>query len=180
MNFMAYDLYAVIASWQEIGIFGIALPFLLIFTLSFAILEKTKILGNKQKNLNTIVSFVLGLLFIQNVYLVESLQIFLPKIAYALLFFLMFLLLMGVFTGKAEAFKKWVWVPVILAAIALIWASTSDVEGYGGILGWWAGINDEVKSWLVIAIFLALVIFLVHKSGESGGGGGGGGRGTHP
>lgn len=161
---MAYDFFSVIASWQEIGVYGVLLPFLLIFTLTFAILQKTKILGDKHKNLNIIVSFVLGLLFLQNVYLVESIQIFLPKIAYALLFFLMFLLLIGVFTGSADTFKKWTWVAVVLAVLALLWASSSDYTG--GFLDWWRD-SPELSQFIWIGLIVGGLIWLVQQDSGS-------------
>lgn len=40
------------------------LPFLLVFALVFAILDKTKILGEEKRQINAIVAFVIGLIFI--------------------------------------------------------------------------------------------------------------------
>ena len=39
------------------------LPFLLVFFIVFAILEKTKLLGDGQKQLNALLAFVIGLIF---------------------------------------------------------------------------------------------------------------------
>jgi hypothetical protein len=56
---------------KELGFFDVVLPFLLVFTIVFAILEKTRILGTMKvsdgtdvanKNLNSVVAFVIGLL----------------------------------------------------------------------------------------------------------------------
>ena len=40
------------------------LPFLLVFTLVFAILEKTKILGDGKRQIDAIVALVIGLIFV--------------------------------------------------------------------------------------------------------------------
>ena len=40
------------------------LPFLLVFTLVFAVLQKSKILGDNKKQIDAIVSLVVGLLLI--------------------------------------------------------------------------------------------------------------------
>ncbi len=45
---------------REVGVFDFLLPFLLIFSIIFAILEKTKILGEDKSNINIIVSTVIG------------------------------------------------------------------------------------------------------------------------
>jgi len=43
-------------------------PFLLIFFIVFAVLEKTKVLGDNQKQLNALVAFVIGLIFVGAVF----------------------------------------------------------------------------------------------------------------
>jgi len=53
---------------SRLGVFDVILPFLLVFTIVYAILEKTKVLGTEKvggkvasrKNLNSMVSFVIG------------------------------------------------------------------------------------------------------------------------
>src|SRR3989338_8827869 len=60
----------VIGFFDKIGVYDIILPFLLVFTIVFAILEKTKILGlekidgkeTTKKNLNSMVAFVIAFL----------------------------------------------------------------------------------------------------------------------
>ncbi len=170
---MAYDLFTVIAKWQELGVFGVLLPFLLVFALTFAILQKTKILGADHRNLNIIVSVVLGLLFLQNVYLVELVQLFLPKIGMAMLFFLMFMLLVGVFMGDkvwGEG-NGWKTAAIILAAIGLLWASFSDYADTGVL--WWledflASIGLSIQS-LVFLIVIIVALYLMTREGGHGG-----------
>ncbi len=164
---MAYDLFTVIQTWQDVGVFGVLLPFLLIFTISFAILQKSKILGDAHKNLNVIVSAVLGLLFLQNIYLVGLVQTFLPKIGMALLFFIMFLLLMGTFMGDTATTwaGTWKWAALILAAIAVLWASMSDFEG-GGVLWWLQDFLDSIGlnlQMLGLLLVVGVVIFLITR-----------------
>src|SRR3989338_3319293 len=48
---------------QKFGFLDFILPFILVFTIVFAVLEKTKILGEK-KNFNVVVALVMGLLFV--------------------------------------------------------------------------------------------------------------------
>src|SRR3989344_5016519 len=108
---MAYDLFQVVATWQDIGIYGVALPFLLVFVITFAILEKIQIFGANGKKVHVVIALVLGLLFLQNIYLIERLQFILPKVAFSLLIFVLLLLLLGSLTGKAHdaSDKKWTW-----------------------------------------------------------------------
>src|SRR3990172_1840746 len=50
-----------IADLQNWGIVDVLLPFLLFFTIIFAILEKIKVLGEKSKKFNVVVALVMAL-----------------------------------------------------------------------------------------------------------------------
>lgn len=172
---MAYDLFSVIATWQEIGVFGVLLPFVLVFALSFAVLQKTKILGD-HKNLNVIVSLVLGLLFLQNVYLVEKIQLFLPNVSFAVLVFLALLLLVGVFAGDklSEWTSKWKWFAVVAATIALVWAFTSDYLGESSDFFAWLSAFSETRifQYVLLGVIVAVLIALVAAGDKKPSGGG--------
>src|SRR3989338_8886122 len=78
-NSMATPFRQVIEFFDTIGLFDVVLPFLLVFTIVFAILEKTKVLGTEdiegkkytKKNLNAIASFVMAFLVVASSELVE-------------------------------------------------------------------------------------------------------------
>jgi len=70
---------SVIEFFGDIGIYDVILPFLLIFTIVFAILEKTRIFGTEKiegeevtkKNINAMVAFVVGFLVVASTRLVS-------------------------------------------------------------------------------------------------------------
>ena len=63
---MAYSqLQAYITQFENFGLFDVALPFLLIFTLFFAILEKISLFGKDKTNINVIVSLVIAFFVIR-------------------------------------------------------------------------------------------------------------------
>ena len=166
---MAYDLYSVIQQWQEIGIYGVLLPFLLIFAISFAVLEKIQIFGAGKKQINVLISAILGLLFLQNVYLIERIQFILPKVAFSLLIFVVFLLLAGVLSGKThEASNGWSWLAFLAAAIFLIWSlSPLESEGFG-----WDPIYyffDTIPQWIVVVAIVGTILYFLTKEPGSGG-----------
>ena len=43
---MALDLASILNNWNQMGMFSIVFPFLIIFAIVFAILQKTKIFGD--------------------------------------------------------------------------------------------------------------------------------------
>jgi len=162
---MAYDLFQVIATWQEIGIYGVLLPFLLIFAISFALLEKIRIFGDK-RNINMIVSLVLGLLFLQNIFLVEQIQFILPKVGFSLLLFVLLLLLVGVFTGETkQASGKWTWLAFVVAIIFLVWSLSPD-EGYGFAFDPIFYFFESIPQWVVLVAIVGGLIYLLTHEGK--------------
>ena len=95
---------------QEIGFYDVVLPFLLVFTVFFGVLEKTKIFGTEdkdglapKKNLNAMVAFVVAFFVISAKEIVNSIQESLPLVALGLLAIISFLMLIGsMFSGEKE------------------------------------------------------------------------------
>ncbi len=96
----------------EIGIYDVILPFLLIFTIVFAILEKTKIFGTERvegmegeitkKNLNSIVAFVVAFLVVASSRLVAIVNEVASNFVILLMLSILFLLLVGSFHKEEE------------------------------------------------------------------------------
>ena len=106
-------------------------PFLIVFFILFAILEKTKLFGEDKKQLNALISFVIGLVFISAIFpkmVVENLILFL-SVAIVIMFVVM--LLWGFIFAKEEGgfsftpSMKWgLFVVVTIAIIiAVLWAT---------------------------------------------------------
>lgn len=92
-----------------VGIIGIEwfsqviLPFILVFTLIFAILEKSKILGEGKHQVNSIISLVIGLLIIGVGVARDMINDIIPVIAVVAVIIFVFMLLLGVTAGKEGA-----------------------------------------------------------------------------
>lgn len=98
---------------DKIGIYDVVLPFLLVFVIVYAILEKTKVFGTEtidkkevsRKNLNAMAAFVIGFLVISSTSLVASISSFVANMVLLLILSVTFLLLVGSFT-KPEEMKE--------------------------------------------------------------------------
>src|SRR3989344_4332425 len=90
----------VIQTLQDIGVFNYVLPFLLIFSIFIAILEKTQILGEGKTNINVVVSASAGLLVLAQQGIVETINLFIPRISLIMLVTLMGLLIIALVAGK--------------------------------------------------------------------------------
>ncbi|MBW2981770.1 hypothetical protein KY343_02710 [Candidatus Woesearchaeota archaeon] len=100
----------VIGFLNELGIYDVVLPFLLVFTIVFAILEKTRILGIEEiegkkytkKNLDALVAFVVAFLVVASTRLVAVINKALANIVLLILLAVFFLLLVGSFAKEGE------------------------------------------------------------------------------
>ena len=107
---MASPLQNAIQFFKDFGLFDVVLPFLLVFALVFAILEKTKILGEEtvkgdkipKRNLNTLVAFVIGMITVATNKVVNAINVALPNIVLIIISFVAFLLMVGVFFSSEE------------------------------------------------------------------------------
>ena len=152
------------------------LPFLLVFTIVFAVLEKTKVLGDDKKRLDAIVAFVVGLVFVTAIFpkaVITNLILFLTV---SLIIVFVILLIWGFIYGssKGEGFKLEPWMKWTLGGLAgvglifvLVWAIGSQT----GLLDWvfereWSG-----PFWtnLVFIVVIVIAIALALKTKSSGG-----------
>ena len=143
-----------------------ALPFLLMFFIVYAVLEKTKVLGDS-KQVNSWLSFVIALIFVSVAYptIVASNLILFLTIAMVTMF--VALLLWGFVSGSTEiklehTALKWGFgiVIVIAVVIALLWA-TSSLTGLQEFLfeqSWSNSLWTNVLFVVVIGAALAVAL----------------------
>lgn len=143
---------------QGSGVYEYILPFLLIFSITFAILEKTKILGGtEKKNINVIVSVIIGLIFVTQFSLVYTLNNFLPKISLYIVVAVMAMILFGIFGAKVHEGLGGIGLVVaaIISLVAIYWGLSPSL---GFKLPYWVQNNfDVIIVLIVIIIIIALV-----------------------
>jgi len=153
----------VLGQWSEIGLFSYILPFLLIFAIVYAILDKSKILGDN-KGVHIIVSLAIGLLSLQFNFVSNFFSVIFPYTGIGLSILLVALILMGLIGG--ERFSKYVWfglgaiIFIVIVLVSLTHFNLLNLNlNYSG--NWFS------QSWPTILIFLVIfgLIFLIIKSG---------------
>ncbi len=141
----------------------IALPFLLVFTLIFAILEKTSILGDDNKQINAIIGFVVGLLLIAFPYARDMIVNLVPVLAVIAVVMLIFMMLYG-FAGGGIGEESWIkyafgaLIGVALIISVLVFSGTWDFI-IGG-LETESGQNIAGNIFFVVIIVAAMVALL--------------------
>ena len=119
----SFDFRTFVGYLQDIGAYEIFLPFLLVFAIVFAVLEKTKIFGEKS-NINVVVAFIIGLLLVVQQGVVATINNFLPQVSLIIVVALAFLLVVAMLAGREfEGLKNWgLTAATIIAVIALVLA----------------------------------------------------------
>jgi len=151
------------------------LPFFLVFFLVFAILEKTKLLGAENKQINALISFVIGLIFVAafNYSAVVNNLVLFAVIAIVVLFIglLLWTFVSGGETGfwssdKTPGLRTIILVALFIAvALGVIWAFGIPISGGEGSLTgflfqqvWSQPFWTNLIFIVLIGVALALVI----------------------
>ncbi len=155
--------------FQAWGVMDFLLPFLLVFTIVFAVMQRTKILGDK-KNYNVIIALILGLLFvvphITGTYPlgydpVQVMNESLPSIALVAVAAIMLLLLMGIFGANfAETMVPFIAIAAILFVAYIFGASLNLWNGPYDIFYWW---STEITELIIILLVFGLVVAFIVK-----------------
>jgi hypothetical protein len=147
----------------------ILLPFVLVFVLVFAILQKSKILGEGKTQIDALVSLVIGLILVATPPARDFIVRLMPWLAVGLAVILVFLVLFS-FVGNGSWNAKWLKIVVgILSGIFLIvvvlWAS-----GESGAIGDFFSNNVSggiISNIILIAIILGAVLIVALTSKPS-------------
>lgn len=160
-----WDFRTIAMDWSSMGMFDILLPMLLIFTIVYAVLQRTKILGDKQP-VNAIVALIVGFFTMGNP---QISQFFLPlfsNAALGLAIFAVFLLLMGLIMPGAEE-GTWNNITLIGGVAMFFWIMSRAADYFGDYLifsrSWWA--NNA--GWIIPLILVIIVIGLVASDSGS-------------
>ena len=78
------------------------LPFILVFTLIFAILQKTQLLGEDKKQINSMIGLIVGLILISFPFARDIVVELMPFLAVSAVILLVFMLLYGFIMGKKD------------------------------------------------------------------------------
>jgi hypothetical protein len=151
---------------NELGLYDVVLPFLLVFTVVFAILEKTKVLGkgedadgnpSTKKNLNAMFAFVSAFLVIASTKLVGVINEAVANIVLLLILAICFMLLVGAFQGDGEFTLEnspgWVKFFMFFMFIAIVLIFLNALDWLSGILRL---IERADKEWVTSFIFLLI------------------------
>ncbi len=156
----------------------IILPFLLVFTIVFAVLEKTAILGVDKKNFNVVIALVMALGVViphatgnypSGMDPVELINKILPSVSILVVAVIMLLILIGVFAHDK----------IFLGLTAPGWIGFFSVLAilfiFGNAAGWWGGsvssaledfFGEDAVSVVIMILVFGLVISFITGGGK--------------
>lgn len=165
----------VISFFQRIGIYDVVLPFLLTFTITFAIFEKSKILGTEtidehvytKKNLNAMAAFVIAFMVVASGKLVETITQVSANIVVLVLLGVFFLLLVGTFYAPKEkepiALEKgWKATFTVIMFVGIVFVFLDAIKTEAGV-SWLDRLLGYIgQFWTSTAVAsIILIIFLI-------------------
>lgn len=166
------DLYSIMYMLETSGVYQYFLPFLLIFVVLFAILEKTYIFGKNtdnstKTNINVVVAIIISLFLIVQTDLILFMFSYLSRMALFIVMGIMFMLVVAMFFGNKDS-KKFegfgMTAGVIIAIVALLWSLSSST--YGSAFPYWFYISESTISAILLIAVLVGVIGLVAKTSK--------------
>jgi len=144
----------VLQNWESLGIFSYVLPFILIFAVVYAILDKVEVFEGKN-SLNMVIALAVGLLALQFEFVPLFFSEIFPRAGIAISVLLVALILAGAFIDWKDEKKRWHWIFFGLAAIAFLLVIANSFAAFSFFgSGWW---DDYGSAIIVLVVLIALV-----------------------
>ena len=181
-----------IAFMERLGVYDIVLPFLLVFTLMYAFLEKTKVFGTEmyyadddthhqkgfqgsRKNLNAMVSFVVAFFVVASAQLVAIINKTLSQVVLLLVLAFSFMLVAGSFHKQTdEGFfleGSWKTIFMVITFIAIIFIFLNAL-GWADLVWRWilrTGTSDSIAALILVGLLVGFMSW-VTKTPSAGSG----------
>lgn len=143
----------------DLGLLDVVLPFILVFTLSYAVLQYTKVFGvendKPRTNINAMVAFVLGFLAIAAVNVLDLINVLTSSLVIASIVGLMSAILVGLIGGSSTSA---IVAGLSLATFALLALNALASKGV---------IPDWILPFLMIGALVLTVAFVWPKKAPS-------------
>ena len=172
----------VLEFFRQLGVYDVILPFILVFTIMFAILERTQIFGVEKgakdktytkKNLNAMVSFVIAFLVVASSRLVATITKISSEIIVLLLLIVFFLMLVGTFRtheeikeGKLLTETAWRYTFMTIIGISMVFIfldaiTTEAGETWLEVFLDWLGQFYTNAAVAAIVLIIVVIIFMI-------------------
>jgi len=163
MTGMVTTVTDVLNIWNDLGVFSYVIPFLLIFAVIFAILDKSKMLG-ENRTIESIVAASIGLLSLQFDFVSEFFAVIFPRFGIGISVFIVLLIMIGFFFPEGNPKGKGKWIGWVVGIGVVLW-SLSAWDEWSGQSGFGGFFVENIWSIIVLAVLITIIV-LVGKSGK--------------
>ncbi|MEK6817313.1 MAG: hypothetical protein AABX80_00780, partial [Nanoarchaeota archaeon] len=161
----------VLAQWQAAGVFSYALPFLLLFALTFGLLTRTGLFTTKDstgkeiggKSINAIIALSVSLMALQFDFVSVFFSEIFPRFGVALSVILVILILGGLFMPLNIKGFNWGLIAVVFVIIGIVIFQSLESFGYNAGY-WWRNNLGSLMGW---AVLIGLIVAVVAGSTSS-------------
>ena len=152
------NLEMTIRQLEAVGFYQVLLPFILIFTIIFAVLQKVKLFGPSSKNINVVIAILIAFFTIRAGAVIVLINQFLPKVSAIVLVIMMLLLVLGIFGINGDSWTGWpFFAAVLLSIVAVGWSVFSSIPGLGNLPTWIRLSSTDKGILLLVGIMLIVV-----------------------
>ena len=169
---MATPLGNAIEFLKRFGFYDVILPFLLVFTIIFAVLEKTRILGvekdgkSPKKNINAMVALVIALFFIAIPRVVVAVQSSLPYAVMLLVVIIAYMLLVGSYAASGDKefnFAGMTFWKTFMGILVFVILAAVFLNSFGWLDPVWNYITENWQDTFIVSlIFVAFMIGTIY------------------
>lgn len=169
----------IIYTLDQIGFTEVFLPFILIFTIIFALLQKIKIFGEGSKKFNAVISMALAVGAIiphtlgrypANADIVVILNNALPNVSLLIVAIVFLLVLISTFGGETNWTSEWMGGFITILALAAIVVIFGNAAGWWEMTGLWSSLTDpNIQATLIIvAVFWIIMVTITREETDKG------------
>ena len=165
---MVQPIGIILQQWADLGIFFYVLPFLLVFALVFAILQKVNILGAKgqdNRGINAIIALTISLLSLQFDTVPIFFQIIFPKLGIGLSIILAAMILVGLFVDFEKEGKR-TGASLILFTIGGVIFIVILLQSFSDFSWWTGSFWQQNMSAIVAGIIVLIFVLIIVNSGK--------------
>ena len=166
----------VLEFFGRIGIFDVVLPFVITFTLVYAVLDRTRVLGTEtigkdvhpKRNLNAMAAFAIGFLVLASSKLVAAVTSISSNVVILLMLGVFFLMLVGSFYKEGGLWDeknglhsgiKWIFIVIMLIGMIVIFLNALKLDSGETWLD--HSLNYLYNNWSSNAVASIILIILV-------------------
>ena len=147
-----------LAQWEQAGFFSYLLPFLLIFAVVFGVLTRSKIFGESNKGVGTIISLAVALMALQFDFVPVFFSEIFPRLGVGLAVILVAIILLGIFATKSQM-GTFFWLGAVVGVVVLI-------KSFGAS-GWTSGVWFS-DNWMNIILAVLILFGIIAVIGGGG------------